>query len=155
MFDVLPVPLPRYVVGPLMGLLVAGLYAVTNNHLGISGAYVQFVDRSRGCSTETWRLWFLGGTIAGAAMVAFLGGNPQAGPGYGALGEYLPMPALIAVLLVRWCIDRFWRTLGRRLYLRPRSHRLRHWIAREYGRRLHVCRYRGCCDLLAAPADSW
>jgi hypothetical protein len=48
MFDVLPVPLPWYVVGPLMGLLVAGLYAVTNNHLGISGAYVQFVDRARG-----------------------------------------------------------------------------------------------------------
>lgn len=100
MFDVLPVPLPWYIVGPLMGLLVAGLYAITNNHLGISGAYVQFVDRARGRSIETWRIWFLGGTIAGAAVVALFGGNPQAGLGYGVLGEYLPMPALVAVLLV-------------------------------------------------------
>lgn len=100
MFNVLPVPLPWYVVGPFMGLIVAGLYAVTNKHLGISGAYVQFVDHARGRSIETWRLWFLGGTIGGAAIVAFLGGNPQTGLRYGALGEYLPMPVLVGVLLV-------------------------------------------------------
>jgi len=38
MLDVLPIPLPWYVVGPLLGLTVAGFYAVTNKHLGISGA---------------------------------------------------------------------------------------------------------------------
>jgi uncharacterized membrane protein YedE/YeeE len=99
MADILPVPLPWYVVGPLMGLIVAGLYAVTNKHLGISGAYVQFVDGARGRSIELWRLWFLGGTAVGAALVALLGGYPQTGLGYGALGEYLSMPALIATLL--------------------------------------------------------
>lgn len=100
MTDVLPVPLPWYVVGPLMGLIVAGLYTVTNRHLGVSGAYVQFVDGARGRSIEVWRLWFLGGTILGAALVALLGGYPQAGLGYGALGEYLPTPALLGVLLL-------------------------------------------------------
>lgn len=93
------VPLPWYIVGPVMGLIVAGLYAVTNKHLGISGAYVQMVDRIRGRAIETWRLWFLGGTILGAAAVALLAGNPQAGLGYGALGEALPLPALVVVLL--------------------------------------------------------
>lgn len=96
----LSLPLPWYVVGPLMGLIVAGLYAVTNRHLGISGAYVQFVDGARGRPIESWRLWFLGGTILGAAFVALLGGNPQVGLGYGALGEYASLPALIATLLL-------------------------------------------------------
>ncbi len=100
MFDVLPIPLPWYLTGPLMGLIVAGLYAVTNKHLGISGAYVQVVDYARGRTIESWRLWFLGGTFAGAALVALLGGYPQAGLGYGALGEYLSLPALVLTLLL-------------------------------------------------------
>lgn len=98
MFDILPIPIAWYIIGPLMGLTVAGLYAVTNNHLGISGSYVQFVDWARGRSIEAWRLWFLGGTVAGAAVVAFLGGHPQTGLGYGTLGGLLSLPALIVVL---------------------------------------------------------
>ena len=57
MLDVLPIPLPWYVVGLLLGLTVAGFYAVTNEHLGISGAYVQVVDFARGRQIEAWRLW--------------------------------------------------------------------------------------------------
>ncbi|MDP9471781.1 MAG: hypothetical protein M3Q71_14150, partial [Chloroflexota bacterium] len=98
MFDVLSIPVPWYIVGPLMGLTVAGFYAVTNKHLGVSGAYVQMVDFARGRPIETWRLWFLGGSFVGAAAVALLGGSPQAGWGYGALGEYLSLPALVATL---------------------------------------------------------
>ncbi|MEA2585361.1 MAG: uncharacterized protein QOF33_3446 [Thermomicrobiales bacterium] len=100
MFDVLPIPLPWYVVGPLMGLTVAGLYAVTNKHLGVSGAYVQVVDFARGRPIEGWRLWFLAGTFLGAAVVAMLGGSPQAGFGYGELGEYLSLPALVVTLFI-------------------------------------------------------
>ena len=100
MFHLLPMPLPWYVVGPLMGLVVAGLYALTNKHLGVSGAYVQFVDLARGRPIEAWRLWFLGGTVGGAALVAVLGESPQVGLGYGALGDYLSLPALVAVLFV-------------------------------------------------------
>lgn len=100
MLDVLPIPLPWYVIGPAMGLTVAGLYATTNKHLGISGAYVQVVDYARGRSIESWRLWFLGGTFLGAALVALLGGSPQAGLSYGALGEYLSLPVLVATLFI-------------------------------------------------------
>lgn len=99
MDGVLSVPLPWYIVGPVMGLIVAGLYAITNRHMGLSGSYVQLVDRARGRPIESWRLWFLGGTFLGAAIVALLAGNPQAGLGYGALGEALPFPTLVAVLL--------------------------------------------------------
>lgn len=100
MHHIFSVPLPWYVVGPLMGLIVAGLYLVTNSHLGISGAYVQVVDFARGRSIEGWRLWFLGGTFAGAALVSLLAGYPQAGLGYGALGDLLSLPQLIVVLFV-------------------------------------------------------
>ena len=98
--DLLPVPAPWYVVGPLMGLVIAGMYAVTNKHLGVSGAYVQFVDRARRRPIEVWRLWFLGGLVLGAFVVALLGGSPQLGLGYGRLGELLPLPMLVAVLLL-------------------------------------------------------
>ncbi|MBA2276779.1 MAG: YeeE/YedE family protein [Chloroflexia bacterium] len=100
MLDWMPVPLPWYLVGPLMGLTVAGLYAITNKHLGVSGAYVQAVDFARGRPIERWRLWLLGGTFLGAAAVALVAGSPQAGWGYGALGEYLSFPALVATLFV-------------------------------------------------------
>ncbi|MDQ3856649.1 MAG: YeeE/YedE family protein [Chloroflexota bacterium] len=98
--ELLPVPVPWYIVGPLMGLVIVGLYAVTNKHLGVSGAYVQFVDRARGRPIEVWRLWFLGGLVIGAALVAVLGTSPQVGLRYGKLGELLPLGALIAVLFV-------------------------------------------------------
>ena len=99
-FDILTIPVPWYLVGPLMGLTVAGLYATTNKHLGVSGAYVQAVDWARGRSVESWRLWFLAGTVAGAALVALLGGSPQFGLGYGRLGELLSLPALVGVLFI-------------------------------------------------------
>jgi uncharacterized membrane protein YedE/YeeE len=96
--NLVSLPLPWYVVGPLMGLIVAGFYAVTNKHLGISGAYVQVVDGARGRPVETWRLWFLGGTFLGAALVSLLAGYPQTGLAYGALGAYLSLPLLAAAL---------------------------------------------------------
>lgn len=99
MVHVLPIPVPWYIVGPLMGLVIAGMYAVTNQHLGVSGAYVQFVDRARGRPIEVWRLWFLGGLMLGATIVAVLGGNPQLGLGYGRLGEVLPPGLLVGALL--------------------------------------------------------
>ncbi len=100
MFDLLPVPAPWYIVGPLMGLVIAGMYAITNNHLGVSGAYVQFVDRARGRTIEVWRLWFLGGLILGAFAVAVLAESPQLGLGYGRLGELLPLGPLVGVLFL-------------------------------------------------------
>ena len=100
MLDVLPIPAPWYVVGPLMGLTVVGLYAVANKYLGVSGAYVQVVDFARGRPLEPWRLWFLGGTVAGAALVALLGGSPQTGLEWGALGDELPLPLLVPTLFL-------------------------------------------------------
>lgn len=112
MFHLLPVPLPWFIVGPMMGLSVVGLYALANLHLGVTGAYVQFVDKARGRAIETWRLWFLGGLLVGAACVGVLGPGPQSLLSYGSLGRLLPLEALIPVLFAggvligfgaRWC----------------------------------------------------
>ncbi|MDP9380323.1 MAG: YeeE/YedE family protein [Chloroflexota bacterium] len=100
MLDVLSIPAPWYIIGPLMGLVIAGMYAVSNKHLGVSGSYVQFVDRARGRPMEVWRLWFLAGLMVGAVLVAVLGEAPQFGLRYGRLGEVLPIGALVAVLFL-------------------------------------------------------
>lgn len=112
MLHAFAVPLPWYIVGPMMGLSVAGLYAVANLHLGVTGAYVQFVDYARGRPVQVWRLWFLAGLLAGAFAVAFLASSPQFGLSYGLLGRLLPFGFIVPVLFVggicigygaRWC----------------------------------------------------
>ncbi len=112
MIHLIAVPLPWFIVGPMMGLSVVGLYALTNLHLGVTGAYVQFVDRARGRAVETWRFWFLAGLLLGAACIGILGPGPQSLLGYGALGRILPLGALLPVLFLggiligfgaRWC----------------------------------------------------
>jgi Sulphur transport len=47
---------------------------------------------------DPWRRWFLGGTVIGAAVVSLLAGYTQRGLSYGALGEYLSLPALAITL---------------------------------------------------------
>jgi uncharacterized membrane protein YedE/YeeE len=98
MLHVMPMPLPWYIVGPLMGLSVVGLYALANLHLGVTGAYVQFVDYARKRPIERWRLWFLAGVLGGACLVALLSRSPQLGLAYGALGRLLPLGVLVPVL---------------------------------------------------------
>lgn len=106
------IPLPWYIVGPMMGFSVAGLYAVANLHLGVTGAYVQIADFVRGRPIQVWRLWFLAGLLVGALAVAFFASSPQFGLGYGLLGRLLPLGLLVPVLFVggvcigfgaRWC----------------------------------------------------
>jgi uncharacterized protein len=96
-----------------MGLIIAAMYAITNKHLGVSGAYVQFVDRARGRPIEVWRIWFLAGVMIGAALVAVFGESPQFGLRYGQLGEVLPLGGLVVVLFLGGIMIGFGaRTMG-------------------------------------------
>ncbi len=98
--ELLPDNTPWYVVGPAIGLLVVGLYAVANKPLGVSGAYLQVAMFARGRGAEVWRVWYFLGILAGAGLSALLRGGPTLSTEYGALGRLVPLPALVPVLVV-------------------------------------------------------
>ena len=98
--DIMSDRIPWFVAGPLLGLLVVGLYAVANKPIGSLGAYIQTLALARGGRpSEPWRVWFFGGMFAGGALAGLLRGGPSYGLGYGDLAVELPLPALVLVLL--------------------------------------------------------
>ena len=99
--DLLPDRLPWYVSGPLIGLLVVALYAVANKHLGVTTSYMQVVNFARSPRmAEMWRVWFFGGLVVGSLLATFLRGGASANLSYGALGDLLPIAAIVPVLFV-------------------------------------------------------
>jgi uncharacterized membrane protein YedE/YeeE len=93
MFDVLPDRLPWFIGGPILGLLIVGLFVLANQPLGASGAYVQtsgFLRRREG--VVIWRVWYFVGLFAGGllATVVF---RESAGirSGYDSLREVFPL----------------------------------------------------------------
>jgi uncharacterized protein len=103
--DLLPDRVAWYVIGPLMGLLVAGLFAVANKPLGASGSYVQtiafFRDRK---NAEVWRVWYFVGIVFGALLATALQGNFDLRGGYERLTSLMPVPAVLVWLFVSGAI---------------------------------------------------
>ena len=101
MSEILPDRLPWFIAGPIIGLCVVALYTLANRRMGVTGSYAEIATVVRGGKSEQgWRLWFLGGLAAGAAVVGFTRGGPALGLGYGALGVLLPVAALIPILFL-------------------------------------------------------
>lgn len=99
--QLLPDRIPWYVAGPLLGLLVVGLYALVNRPLGASGAYVQVLMWVRGqAPSERWRVWYFVGLVAGGLTATLLRGGPFVGLQYGRLGELLPIGVLVPFLFL-------------------------------------------------------
>jgi uncharacterized membrane protein YedE/YeeE len=97
----LPDPLPWFVAGPLIGLCVVALYALTNHRLGVTTSYFQVgLLLRRGFATEAWRVWFFAGLAAGSLMAALLRGGPTPSLGYGALALLVPVGLLIPLLFL-------------------------------------------------------
>lgn len=98
--NLLPANIPWYIVGPLFGLVVAGMYAVTNQPLGASGSYAQVTDRILGKPVkEPWRVPYMGGVIIGGFLATLVTGGHFAGWSYGRLGQLLPAGWLIVLLI--------------------------------------------------------
>ena len=100
MFDLLPDRLPWFAAGPMLGLLVVGMYAVANKPIGSLGAYIQTLAFARGRTTEPWRVWFFAGMFGGGLLAGLLRGDLSFGLGYGALGTEFSTPALALILLL-------------------------------------------------------
>jgi len=100
MFDVLPDQLPWYVAGPALGLLVAALFALANQPLGASGAYVQtsgLLRRRDGI--VKWRVWyFVGMFLGGFVVTQVLRDSSPVRSGYDALREAFPLAAVIPLV---------------------------------------------------------
>ena len=106
--ELLPDRLPWFIGGPLIGLLVVALYAVANKHLGVTTSYMQVVTFVRSPRmAEMWRVWFFGGLVVGSLLATFLGGGPSPSLNYGALGDLLPIAAIVPVLFVAGVIMGF------------------------------------------------
>lgn len=97
----LPDRLPWFIAGPVIGLCVVALFALTNRRMGVTGSYVELGLLLRGqAPSQAWRVWFLVGLAGGAAVVGLLRGGLSVGLTYGALGLVLPVAVLVPVLFV-------------------------------------------------------
>lgn len=98
--DLLPDRAAWYVVGPLLGLLVAGMFALANKPLGASGAYVQTVAALRKRASEPWRAWYFVGILVGAVIASALQGRLQLRTGYELMLDVWSFPATMIVLAI-------------------------------------------------------
>ena len=98
--DLLPDRVAWYVVGPLLGLLVAGMFALANKPLGASGAYVQTIAALRRRASEPWRAWYFAGIFIGAVAASALQGRLQLRTGYELMLDVWPLPATVVVLAI-------------------------------------------------------
>ena len=99
--DILPDRLSWFIGSPIIGLLTVALYAVANKHLGVTTSHLQvmtFVRSPR--MAEMWRVWFFSGLVVGSLVAIFLRGGPSSNFNYGALGDLLPIVAIVPVLFV-------------------------------------------------------
>jgi uncharacterized protein len=98
--DVLPDRLAWYITGPLLGLLVVGLFLVANQPLGASGAYVQTMKAVRhDTDTVGWRVWYFGGIFVGGLLATILGPGVEVRSGYDAMTAAGWSKPLIAVVV--------------------------------------------------------
>src|SRR3954452_5478870 len=91
-----------FLVGPAIGLVLVGLFALVGVRMGVVGGVSDLVQRARGRADHVaWKGWFVLGIVLGALAFRLLGGPAAAGDGYGWLSRELSSDALVvAVLLV-------------------------------------------------------
>lgn len=81
---------PWFVAGPLLGLIVVGVFAMLDERLGVLGGYSELVERAtRVRRTLGWKAWFLVGIVAGGIVFSLAAGGSRAGNGYGWLESAL------------------------------------------------------------------
>ncbi len=100
MFDLLPDRLPWFVGGPVLGLLIVGLFVLANQPLGASGAYVQTSGLLRKRDgIVIWRVWYFVGLFVGGLLVTqVFRTGAEVRSGYDALREVFPLGVVIPMV---------------------------------------------------------
>ena len=100
MVDVLQDRLAWFVGGPILGLLVVGLFVVANQPLGASGAYVQTTGLIRRRSdVVVWRVWhFVGLFVGGLLVTQVFREGAEIRSGYDAMRNVFPLWATIPLV---------------------------------------------------------
>ena len=100
MFDLLPERLPWYIGGPTLGVLIVAMFALANQPLGASGAYVQTTNLFRRREgVAVWRVWYFVGMFAGGLLVTqVLREGAEIRSGYDALRAVFPLWATVPMV---------------------------------------------------------
>lgn len=100
MFDLFTEQLPWYVAGPALGVLIIVLFALANQPLGASGAYVQTSGMFRRRDGVTvWRVfYFVGMFVGGFVVTQILRDSTEIRSGYDALRDVFPLWAVIPMV---------------------------------------------------------
>ncbi len=101
MIDLLPDRLPWFIGGPILGLLIVGLFVLANQPLGASGAYVQTSGLLRGRdNVVVWRVWYFIGLFVGGFLATRVFREASGlRSGYDALREAFPLGVTIPLVL--------------------------------------------------------
>ena len=101
MIDLMPDRLAWYVGGPVLGLLIVGLFVIANQPLAASGSYVQTVGLLRRREgVAVWRVWYFVGMFLGGVLVTqVLREGAEVRSGYDALRAAFPLWATVPLVL--------------------------------------------------------
>ena len=96
MVDALSDRLAWFVGGPILGLLIVGLFVVANQPLGASGAYVQTSGLIRPRSdVVVWRVWYF---VGGLLVTQVFREGAEIRSGYDAMRDVFPLWATIPLV---------------------------------------------------------
>jgi uncharacterized membrane protein YedE/YeeE len=89
-----------YIAGPLIGMVVVGLFATLRERLAVLGGYTDIVNQvGRRSLAFGWRGFFVLGVIVGGLVFSVLSGSWRAGGDYGWLSRNFDSGAVVAILL--------------------------------------------------------
>ena len=92
-------PLPWWIAGPILGLVIISLLGLANKRFGVLGGVTDLVQgSSEGRGLRSWRALLLVGIVLGGLIYALLAGGPDAGSAYSWLDAHLTLGGEIALL---------------------------------------------------------
>jgi uncharacterized protein len=95
----LETPLPWWIAGPVLGLVIVALLGLANKRFGVLGGITDIVSgSSEGRGLQSWRVLLVLGIVLGGLGYALAAGAPDTGAGYSFLDAHLSTGAEIGVL---------------------------------------------------------